>query len=192
MTTKANEEIIYAPIEIESADQLHALGATWDDCKTWRIGREHIKVLLVPADVDTRDFLVDELNRRHSRDLRRSRCLVPGKCSGLILCPSQNSCMNCPFGREKGVNQRQELSLDSLMEDGFDSEGPDITSGKAEASVRLELILAKLREADPRLLDIVCLKAAGYHPQEIADRLGISRRTYYRLDETIRGLAAGM
>ena len=121
MTSKANEEIIYAPIEIESADQLRALGATWDDCKTWRIGREHIKVLLVPADVDTRDFLVDELNRRHSRDLRRSRCLVPGKCSGLILCPSQNSCMNCPCGREKGVNQRQELSLDSLMEDGFDS-----------------------------------------------------------------------
>ena len=32
------EEIIYAPIEIESADQLHALGATWADCRTWRIG----------------------------------------------------------------------------------------------------------------------------------------------------------
>ena len=27
-----SEEIIYAPIEIESADQLHVLGATWKDC----------------------------------------------------------------------------------------------------------------------------------------------------------------
>ena len=56
-----SEEIIYAPIEIESADQLHALGATWEDCKTWKFGHEYIKVLLVPADEEVRDYLVKEL-----------------------------------------------------------------------------------------------------------------------------------
>ena len=189
MTTNANEEIIYAPIEIESADQLHALGATWEDCKTWKFGCEHIKVLLVPADADTRDFLVGELNRRHTRDLRISRCMVPGKLSGLIRCPSQNSCMNCPYGREKEVKQRRELSLESLMEDGFDPEGMDITSDRAEAAVQLELILTRLREEDPRLLDLVYLKAAGYRSREIADRLEISRRTYVRLEQKIREIA---
>ena len=74
-----SEEIIYAPIEIESADQLHALGATWEDCHIWKFGPEHVRVLLVPANVETREFLVNELNSRHSRNLRNRRCMIPGK-----------------------------------------------------------------------------------------------------------------
>ena len=184
-----SEEIIYAPIEIESADQLHALGATWEDCKTWKFGHEYIKVLLVPADEEVRDYLVKELNRRHSRDLRSSRCMIPGRRSAYIQCPSENSCLNCPFGREREVCQRQVLSLDSLMEEGFDPAGEDITSKRAEDTIELDRILSCLREEDPRLLDLVYLKAAGYRSQEIADQLGISRRTYVRLEQKIREIA---
>lgn len=184
------EEIIYAPIEIESAAQLHALGATWEDCKTWKFGHEYIKVLMVPADEEVRDYLVKELNRRHSRDLRSSRCMIPGRRSAYIQCPSENSCLNCPFGRAREVCQRQVLSLDSLMEEGFDPAGEDTTSKRAEDTIELDRILTRLREEDPRMLDLVYLKAAGYRSQEIADRLGISRRTYVRLEQKIREIAS--
>ena len=112
MTTKDNEEIIYAPIEIESADQLHALGATWEDCQIWKFGPEHVRVLLVPANEETREFLVNELNSRHSRNLRNRRCMIPGKWTAQIQCPSENSCLNCPFGREDDERQSRMMSLD--------------------------------------------------------------------------------
>ena len=90
MTTIANEEIIYAPIEIESADQLHALGATWEDCKTWRIGVTPVKVILVPADQETRDFLIQDLRRKYVNRNRQTRCQVPGKYNRPVTCPAMS------------------------------------------------------------------------------------------------------
>lgn len=75
------------------------------------------------------------------------------------------------------------------MEEGFDVAGEDNTSKKADASMELERILSFLCEEDSRLLDLVYLKAAGYTSQEIADHLGISRRTYVRLEQKMRSLA---
>ena len=184
-----SEEIIYAPIEIESADQLHALGATWEDCQVWKFGPEHVRVLLVPANAETREFLVNELNSRHSRNLRNRRCMIPGKWTAQIQCPSENSCLNCPFGREDDERQSRMMSLDSLMEEGFDPASEDITSRRAEASIELDRVLTRLREDDPILLDIAYLKAAGYTSKEISQRLGLTLRTYERLVERIRCLA---
>ena len=189
MTTKANEEIIYAPIEIESADQLHALGATWDDCKKWKIGNEYITVFLVPSNQETRDFLIAELNSRYSRKYRGSRCILPGKRKAFVQCRTINSCSECPYGRQGDSRVPQILSLEALQSEGFDPAMEDATSIDAENRVELERLFNRLKESDPQYLEVVCLKAAGYTLDEISDKLSIPRTTVHRMLKKIRQIA---
>ncbi len=68
----------------------------------------------------------------------------------------------------------------------------DVTSFEAENKVDLERILDRLRERDPRYLDIVYLKAAGYTLDEISARLSIPRTTLHRMLQKIRRIAESM
>ncbi len=183
-----NEEIIYAPIEIESADQLHALGATWDDCKTWRIGAKPVTVFLVPADEETRDFLLKELQTKYEHYSRRTRCLVPGVRKSLIICPERNHCDQCPYGRVKDPGASVPLSLDTLIEDGFEMEAGDSTAAAAEASIELERILKRLYEVNPIYVRLVTLRAEGYTVEEITSIMHISRATFFCMQKEIRTL----
>ena len=184
-----SEEIIYAPIEIESADQLHALGATWEDCRKWKIGNEYITVFLVPSNLETRDFLVAELNTRYSQKYRASRCILPGKRKAAVRCRTENSCARCPYGKQGDSFVPQILSLDVLLSEGYEPAMEDVTSFDAEKKVDLERILDRLKESDPRYLDIVYLKAAGYTLDEISTKLNIPRTTLHRMLQKIRRIA---
>ena len=190
MTTKDNEEIIYAPIEIESADQLHALGATWEDCRTWTIGVTPVKVYLVPADQATRDFLIKEMQLKYSKVSRQSRCMVPGKKKSWITCPESNHCTACPYHRARGDGAVETVSLDSLMEDGIEYGGTDVTAEQAEAACELDLLIQILSEENPRYVRLVQLLEAGYTVPDIAVKLNRSPKTIYRLIGEIRRVAA--
>ena len=190
MTTKDNEEIIYAPIEIESADQLHALGATWDDCKTWRIGVTPVKVILVPANQETRNFLIKEMQDKYSKVSRNRRCVVPGKKKSWITCPESNHCTACPYHREGGNGAVETVSLDSLLENGIEYGGTDVTAEQAETACELDLLIQILSEENPRYVRLVRLLEAGYTVPEIAVRLNCSPKTVYRLIREIRRVAA--
>lgn len=181
MTTNVNEEIIYAPIKIESADQLHALGATWDDCRTWRIGVTPVKVYLVPADQAPSDFLISELERKYAKRFRSVRCLVPGKIKEWIRCPECNKCNACSYGRSADDHEGTTVSLELLLESGYESATEDITAERSENELLLEEILNKLRSLNPVYVDIIHLKAAGYKTTEIASKLGISQPTVSRM-----------
>ena len=187
MTNK--EEIIYAPIEIESADQLHALGYRWEDCKTWKFGVTPVTVLLVPADRETSAFLIDQLNRKYAHVNRGTRCKVPGTRKPLISCPEWNSCNSCPYGKQPEDRQSHTVSLDQLLEDGFDLESDDSTSSRALASLELDRIFRLLQGENPLYVQIVRLRAAGYTSDEIARMTGISRATLFRYYQRIRELA---
>ena len=191
MTTNANEEIIYAPIEIESADQLHALGATWEDCKTWRIGVTPVKVILVPADQETRDFLIQDLRRKYVNRNRQTRCQVPGKYNRPVTCPAKNHCDCCPYGLNVSDRGDRTISLDSLLEDVYEAGGTDTTADPVVSSMYLEDVLRRLREEKPVFLDIVYLRADGLTLDEISERLNIPRTTLYRMLQKIRKIAEG-
>ena len=49
----AGKEVFEAPIEIESTDQLHAMGLTWEQCRTWYFGTKRVTVHLTPSDEQT-------------------------------------------------------------------------------------------------------------------------------------------
>lgn len=189
MTTKANEEIIYAPIEIESADQLHALGATWEDCRTWTIGVTPVKVYLVPADQATRDFLMQDLRRKYVNLHRQTRCLVPGKNNRPITCPARNHCDRCPYGLNADDRGSKTVSLDILLEDGYEEGSADTTADPVISSIYLEDVLRRLREENPVFLDIVYLRADGLTLDEISERLNIPRTTLHRMLQKIRRIA---
>ena len=69
----AGKEVFEAPIEIESADQLHAMGLTWDQCRTWYFGTKRVTVHLTPSDEQTYRFLRDELRAKHRSEYRERR-----------------------------------------------------------------------------------------------------------------------
>ncbi len=187
-----SEEIIYAPIEIESAEQLHALGATWEDCKTWRIGARPVTVFLVPADEATRDFLLKELQAKYEHYSRHTRCLVPGLRKALITCPEWNRCDQCPYGRVKDPEGSSPLSLDALIENGFEMEAGDSTAASAETCIELENILNRLYEENPDFVRLVTLRAKGYTVDEIVSFMHISRATFFRMQKEIRRIAESM
>ena len=185
-----NEEIIYAPIEIESEDQLHALGATWDDCRTWKIGAFLVTVYLVPANQETRDYLMQELQKKYEHYSRHTRCLVPGRRKSLITCPERNRCCECPYGLSPQDQQSREISLDALLERGFDLDDGDTTSGNALLSLELKELLQVLQKENPDYVEVVRLIAAGYTVPQIAKRLYLSRASVYRALDKIHTIAA--
>lgn len=184
-----NEEIIYAPIEIESEDQLRALGATWDDCRTWRFGTHPVIVYMVPANQETRDYLIEELQHKYSKTFRKNRCLVPGKQKSWIPCPESNHCQNCPYENRPEDRQRKWISLDQMQEDGYEPGTGDITAERGEAAVLLDQILKRLREKNPAYLSTIRMLADGYSVSEIARVHYRSTQTIYLWLEDIRRIA---
>ena len=56
---EASGEVVYgAPLEITDKHQLHDLGLTWNNCRTWRVGADRVKVHLTPSNRETHDFLL--------------------------------------------------------------------------------------------------------------------------------------
>ncbi len=124
---RAGKEIFEAPIEIESADQLHAMGLTWDQCRTWYFGTKRVTVHLTPSDEQTYRFLRDELRAKHRSEYRERRCMIPGKLKPLIPCPEKNSCKNCPYPQCRD-SQLPDLSWDEYV---------DVMSGVAQWTLGL-------------------------------------------------------
>lgn len=125
---RAGKEVFEAPIEIESAGQLHAMGLTWDQCRIWYFGTKRVTVHLTPSDEQTYRFLRDELRAKHRSEYRERRCMIPGKLKPLIPCPEKNSCKSCPYPQCRD-SQLPDLSWDEYV---------DAMSGVAQADPGFE------------------------------------------------------
>ena len=188
MTDK--EEIIYAPIEIESAEQLHDLGATWKDCRTWKIGVVPVTVYLVPANQETRDYLLQELRDKYANRSHEFRCQVPGRKRKLIACPLTNCCSACPYGRDPEEHYDGTISLDQMMEDGCEPVTDDLTASRGDTDILLESVCDQLRRDNPMVLSVVRLLLEGYTVTEISERLHKPLSTVYRWLKEIRHMFA--
>ena len=181
---RAGKEIFEAPIEIESADQLHAMGLTWDQCRTWYFGTKRVTVHLTPSDEQTYRFLRDELRAKHRSEYRERRCMIPGKLKPLIPCPEKNSCKNCPYPQCRD-SQLPDLSWDEYI---------DAMSGVAQTDPGFEQFEKRLAIADavkaiaaqnPKFAQAIVLKEYfGLSVAEIARKLNDTERNiYYYLDQ---------
>ena len=184
-----NDTIFYAPIEIESAEDLKFFGITRKDCCTWRVGITPVLVYLMPSNEETRDYLVQELKRKYTKRTREYRCQVPGKQKAWITCPESNHCSSCPYGSDGTRRQGRCVSLDALLEEGYDCAAPDFTEERVGNRAELEDLLALLREVNPDYVKIVELLAAGFSVAEIATSLHTNVSSVYRSLKKIRTLA---
>ncbi len=182
--TSQGVDVYASPIVIEDEDQLHALGLTWNQCKTWRVGNQKHIVHLTPTDKETYDMLLRSLRTNHSREYRSSRCRIPGKQKELIMCPECNECSNCPYPQYRDNQRVTELSWDELIDSGYEDAGFHNVGVKID----LEAVCKVIDAQNPLFTKAMVLKECyGLSVNEIAKQLNTTpRNIYFYLSEAKR------
>ena len=178
----ANGEILYdAPYEIKNQADLDNFGITWDDCRTLNFhGSEKVTVYFYKTENRAlAEYLWSALDTQHSRGFASVRCMIRGKKKAYIKCPDTNSCANCP---NKDKKQAPVISLDGLIETGYEPVEGSPVEEQVRAKLEYESIKAMMDAADPRIARVLEMKVLmGFSVKEIATELGISQPRVYQL-----------
>lgn len=177
---RRGKPVFAAPIEIESSEQMEALGLRREQCRTWQIGSIRVTVHLTPADEETCLFLLGELQRKYRHANRQNRCLIPGRQKPLIRCPDCNRCSQCPFPQHREKLSGACLSLDSMIDDGFSFAQEDMCWLRLEQQEALRAAFEAVRAANPKYLRAFLLREyAGLSVSEVAARMHDTERNVY-------------
>lgn len=171
--------IVYAPIEIENPGQLETLGITWKDVVPFSVGKKVIQVYLAPAPQEVCEYMLRELRKKYKQESRAGRCLVPGERKDYARCKDSHSCSACPYDRERNTERAAFVSLDELLEEGFDQ----ADNGRSvDDIVELHELLDHLHSINPDYYRILKLRAEGYTNREVAEILGLE---YYSVGHAL-------
>jgi transposase-like protein len=178
--------IIYAPIEIENPGQLESLGITWKDVVPLKVANRIIDVYLVPAPEEVSRYMLKELRNKYHQEERVKRCKVQGAGRKLVNCIDSISCMDCPHNKNGVEKTLQLVSLDAILESGWDCESCD-----SDLQEQLEFgeMLDRIGEASPLCRTVLTQYIAGYTLDEIAAHLGIPRTNVFRVLSKAREIA---
>lgn len=185
--TENGEIVYYAPIEIKDKNDLANYGITWDDCKTLHFGTSDCIIVYYFPTTNKRlaEFQWTELNTKHSKEYRSTRCSVPGKSGKLIRCPDTNRCRECPFGILAEDRRANYISLDQLSENGYEEAAEDRGMDMGLVKIEFESMRKIMDAKDPNIARAVVLREMyGYKVPEIARKLEINeRQVYYCLQQ---------
>ena len=181
----ANVNIYYAPIIINSKEDLDNYNITWADTRTLHFGNSG-SVTIYPfptTDKALYDFFRKSLNNEHSDAYRATRCQVPGKRGRLVRCDTRNKCSECPYGIDPADKLANAVSLDGLYEVGWEPVGAvDTTAEKALAAVEYAEKRALMNREDKRLAQILeDYEEVGLSIAELQDKYSLSRRRVFQL-----------
>ena len=179
---KNGETVYYIPIEITNREQLETLGITSEQCRTWRSGTEWKTVHLTPCDKEVFTMLSRDQWGQQTREYRNNRCMIPGKQKPLIRCPQNNKCDACPFGISSWNRQPNLISLDELMDIGFEPENTEAPDQQVFQRMELQEIKLKMEEKDSRLFEIfVMVNLLDCKKTDIALKFHISAKKVRQL-----------
>ena len=176
----------YVPVMIESG-MIQEWGLDPGFITTRYIGnRNHLVYMQLWTDEEAKWYIQDLKNEQHWED-RSGRCVITSPKTGKpILCPEERSCTGCPFNGAMKQEQGSTLSLEQMLDMGYEPEThASIEDDFIAEELKLE-ILATLSSRDRKLTDIFERLVAGMAPKEIGEELGISRSTLYDDIEKIR------
>ena len=176
---EASGEVVYgAPLEITDVHQLHDLGLTWKNCRTWRVGADRVKVHLTPSNQETHDFLLKELRAHHNKAHREKRCMIPGTRKPMIRCPESNHCTACPYPAIRDNYKPNTISWDRLIEDGCEESEAD-EHDLLEVKMELQAVMQEIDAVNPKFTQAIILKSSGYSAREIAEMMHDTERNVY-------------
>ena len=180
-----NGETLYdAPIEIKDKADMNHYGITIEDCKYLHLGSSQ-RILVYFYKTTNRAFAEAQweyINNVHSRGYNSTRCMVPGQRKAFIRCKDTNKCSECPYGRTPETKQASLVSLDGLVEDGYEPETADSVEQQAVAKMEYAEIRARMDAEDPRIARALEAKVLLGDPvTKIAGDLGVSEPWVYQL-----------
>ena len=180
-----NGETLYdAPIEIKDKADMNHYGITIKDCKYLHLGSSQ-RILVYFYKTTNRAFAEAQweyINNVHSRGYNSTRCMVPGQRKAFIRCKDTNKCSECPYGRTPETKQASLVSLDGLVEDGYEPETADSVEQQAVAKMEYAEIRARMDSEDPRIARAFeARELLGDSVTRIAADLGVSEPRVYQL-----------
>ena len=177
-----NSEILYdCPIKIKNQADLDNFGISLNDCRPLPFnGSERITVYFLKTENRAlAEYQWAYLDTQHSRGFANTRCIIPGKRKAFIKCPDTVSCATCPY---KDRKQAPIISLDGLVETGYEPTEGSLVDEQVEAKLEYESIKAMMDAKDLRIAKAFEMKVlTGLSVKEIATELGISQPRVYQL-----------
>ena len=180
-----NGETLYdAPIEIKDKADMANYGITKKDCIYLHFGAsEKIRVYFFKTPNRAfAEYQWEHINNVHSSGYYSTRCMVPGQRKAFVKCKDTNKCSECPYGRTPDTKQAANISLDGLVEDGYEPETCGFVEQQAIAKMEYTAIRARMDEEDPRIARAFEAKELlGDSVSKIAEDLGVSEPRVYQL-----------
>ena len=178
-------EILYdCPIEINDKADLENYGITWEDCRFLHFnGSQRMRVYFFKT--DNRELAEAQwsyLDTLHSSGFASMRCMVPGRKKPYIKCPTTNSCARCPYGRKPEDKQAPVISLDEMVETGYEPAASASPEESAVTKSEYDSIKAVMDIEDPHIAQAFEMKELlGFSVKEIAAELDLSEPRIYQL-----------
>lgn len=163
---------------------LLCLRITWDDCRYLHFnGSQLMRVYFFKTkNRELAEAQWSYLDTLHSSGFASMRCMVPGRKKPFVKCPTTNSCARCPYGRKPEDKQAPVISLDGLLDDGYEPAPAESVEHRVLKKIEYEEIRARMDAEDPRIaLAFEGKELYGETVQEIADELGVSAPRVYQL-----------
>ena len=178
------ETLSDAPMEIKDKADMNHYGITIEDCKYMHLGSSQ-RILVYFYKTTKRAFAEAQweyINNVHSSGYYSTRCMVPGQRKAFIRCKDTNKCSECPYGRTPETKQASLVSLDGLVEDGYEPETADSVEQQAVARMEYAEIRARMDAEDPRIARAFeARELLGDSVTRIAADLGVSEPRVYQL-----------
>ena len=180
-----NGETLYdAPIEIKDKADMANYGITKKDCIYLHFGAsEKIRVYFFKTPNRAfAEYQWEHINNMHSSGYYSTRCMVPGQRKVFVKCKDTNKCSECPYGRTPDTKQAANISLDGLVEDGYEPKTCDLVEQQAVAKMEYAEIRARMDAEDPRIARAFeARELLGDSVTRIAADLGVSEPRVYQL-----------
>ncbi|MBR4394467.1 MAG: hypothetical protein IKT07_10685 [Oscillospiraceae bacterium] len=167
----------WAPMELEGENPEEMLEGQEGRYATIRVGWKNVKVFLVPAPQEVCEDMMQALNRKYSKDYRKTRCMVPGIQNDYVRCPECNKCEACPYGTERESFDPRFVSYDDYIEENLNTADP---AAAMDCAAELADILRVMEAENPISVKVLNLHLSGYSEREIAEMLRVSPSAVHR------------
>lgn len=186
-TTREDGTILYdMPILIEHDDELQYYGITRADCKMLKFGGSApMRVWIYQTDNrELAEYQWASIDLMHWRESMATRCMVPGKRGGMILCQTNEKCSQCPWGIKPENKQSHTISWDRLIETGYEPTTGIPVEKQVIDKIEMEEFERIMEAEDPRIWTAFALKRFEYESAKtISIELKISVPRVYQLLE---------